>query len=259
MNVEHERELMVFVERIVRPIVAPEQTKLRMRRELLSHALDAAHQEQSRQADDATAVRQAITRLGDPEEARRELQQTVSFAGYCEGVIERFLRQQPGQSLLWHTVRVPFALATALVLTYAVVFWIADSLASLHNRATHTVVVSLAAAVASLMLLPTLVLLTKSCSTVLNDWWACRLRFGRALRLPLLAFGVLALSAACLRTATERSDVLLHSLQTAAVMIALLTPLAAITAGLDAWRRRGVAEWAALDLNPSIANPSIAE
>ncbi len=71
------RELMICVERIVRPVRAFQSRKLKMRRELLNHLLSAVEEERGRGADDATAIDRAKRRLGEPADVTRELQMSV--------------------------------------------------------------------------------------------------------------------------------------------------------------------------------------
>lgn len=71
------KELMIHVERIVRPIRA-DASKLRMRRELLAHLEASFEQERARGLDEAAALAEAKRRLGDPAELRLELQASVS-------------------------------------------------------------------------------------------------------------------------------------------------------------------------------------
>ena len=86
------KELMVHVERIVRPVRAMQFRKLRMRRELLAHLQAAFDEERAAGADETTARQRAEQRLGDPSELTRTLQQTVPW-------IERTLMMRvPGMS-----------------------------------------------------------------------------------------------------------------------------------------------------------------
>jgi len=71
------KDLMIHVERIVRPVRARQSRKLRMRRELLAHLQAALEQERAHSADDASALEQARQRLGEPAELTRELQRSV--------------------------------------------------------------------------------------------------------------------------------------------------------------------------------------
>jgi hypothetical protein len=71
------KELMIHVERIVRPVRATQRRKLRMRQELLGH-LEAAFREERERGIDATAALEAAKRrLGDPGKVTRELQQSA--------------------------------------------------------------------------------------------------------------------------------------------------------------------------------------
>ena len=71
------KELMVHVERIVRPVVATESRKLQMRRELLGHLQAALAEEREMGADDAIAWEAAKKRLGDPDALMADLQRSV--------------------------------------------------------------------------------------------------------------------------------------------------------------------------------------
>ena len=71
-------ELMIHVERAVRPIQARERRKLAMRRELLAHLTFIYEEEMARHPDDEpAALRAALERFGEPAELRRELQASV--------------------------------------------------------------------------------------------------------------------------------------------------------------------------------------
>jgi hypothetical protein len=65
------RELRIHIERIVRPIGASPRRKLRMREELLAHLTAIVEEEGS--------LERALTRFGDPQEIRRELQAAVPW------------------------------------------------------------------------------------------------------------------------------------------------------------------------------------
>jgi hypothetical protein len=74
------KELMTYVEGIVRPVRAFAPRKLRMRRELLGHLQDALQDEQQQHPEDgSTALDRARRRLGDPKGLTSQLQQTVPF------------------------------------------------------------------------------------------------------------------------------------------------------------------------------------
>jgi hypothetical protein len=71
------KDLMIHVERIVRPVRA-DASKLRMRRELLAHLQAAYEEERARGLDEPAALAEAKRRLGDPAEITRQLQASVS-------------------------------------------------------------------------------------------------------------------------------------------------------------------------------------
>jgi hypothetical protein len=70
-------DLMIHIERIVRPIRATQFRKLRMRRELLAHLQAAIDEELHRCPDEAAAIDAAKRRLGDPAELTMQLQRSV--------------------------------------------------------------------------------------------------------------------------------------------------------------------------------------
>jgi hypothetical protein len=71
-------ELMIHVERIVRPVRAFASRKLRMRRELLAHLREALDEERRRHpGDEAAAIEEARRRLGEAGELTKSLQKTV--------------------------------------------------------------------------------------------------------------------------------------------------------------------------------------
>ena len=79
------KELMIHVERIVKPVVATQGRKLRMRMELLAHLQATLDEERHRSAgDERIAIEHAKLRLGDSVELTRNLQQTVP-------IVERIL------------------------------------------------------------------------------------------------------------------------------------------------------------------------
>jgi hypothetical protein len=77
-------ELMVAVERAVRPVRAGGARKYRMRQELLAHLTASYEEERAKLGDDRAAVEAAVRRLGDPTEITKEMQATVPL-------VEQFL------------------------------------------------------------------------------------------------------------------------------------------------------------------------
>ncbi|HEY2585085.1 MAG TPA: hypothetical protein VGI81_04885 [Tepidisphaeraceae bacterium] len=71
-------ELMIHVERIVRPVRAFESRKLQMRRELLAHLQETLEDERRHHpGDEPAAIEEARRRLGDPGELTKQLQKTA--------------------------------------------------------------------------------------------------------------------------------------------------------------------------------------
>jgi hypothetical protein len=74
------KDLMVHVERAVRPVRANERRKLAMRRELLAHLTAIYDEEKARHSDDPAALRAALERFGEPAVLTRDLQAAVPLA-----------------------------------------------------------------------------------------------------------------------------------------------------------------------------------
>jgi hypothetical protein len=70
-------QMLIQVERIVRPVRATQARKLRMRGELLAHLQSALEEEKARTSDDAAAMERAAHRLGNAHELTHQLQATV--------------------------------------------------------------------------------------------------------------------------------------------------------------------------------------
>lgn len=115
MNTEANTLLKVHVERIVRPIVAVESEKLKMRQELLAHVLDAFEYERSTGRSVEQAMQRAVERLGDPEVMRAELQSTVKWTSRIGYLNDQVLRRKPGVSLVRHASRVALLTFCAFV------------------------------------------------------------------------------------------------------------------------------------------------
>ena len=89
------KELMVHVERAVRPVRAEPARKLKMRRELLAHLTSIYEEERARRSDPAAARAEALRRFGEPAALTRELQDSVP-------ALERILHT-PIPALSWMT------------------------------------------------------------------------------------------------------------------------------------------------------------
>jgi hypothetical protein len=71
------KQLMILVERAVRPVRADNRWKMKMRQELLAHLTAAYEEERARLGDEPAALAEASRRFGDPKELTKSLQATV--------------------------------------------------------------------------------------------------------------------------------------------------------------------------------------
>lgn len=97
--------LRVFVERVVRPIRAQETTKLRMRRELYAHAVDAYADEAASPLRGAHVVEQTLRRLGEPVALAAGLQASVRPSERWAAAVDRAVRRQAGEPKWRHALR----------------------------------------------------------------------------------------------------------------------------------------------------------
>jgi hypothetical protein len=96
------KDMMVHVERIVRPVRAQPRRKLAMRRELLGHLQAALEEERAGGLEEGAAWEAAKKRLGEPAELTRELQKSVGWLrtrmwGPVRGLA--WIPERPGGSL----------------------------------------------------------------------------------------------------------------------------------------------------------------
>jgi hypothetical protein len=109
-------EFMVHVERIVRPIVARDGRKDRMREELLAHLLAHFEQDETRTVDEDAARRKAIASLGDPVLLRNELQDSVSGMDRFKARIERLFNWHAPEAAWRYTLRAGTSVGALFVL-----------------------------------------------------------------------------------------------------------------------------------------------
>src|SRR5262245_65861705 len=108
------KELMVHVERAVRPVHATPARKQRMRQELLGHLTAIFDEERARGGDEQQALAQALRRFGNPADLARELQASVPRLERWEGQMIGWILPGPGESKLRHALRLA-AVAGAFV------------------------------------------------------------------------------------------------------------------------------------------------
>jgi hypothetical protein len=156
-------ELMIPVERAVRPVRASGRRKLRMREELLAHLTAVYEQERAELRDDSLALHRAVQRFGDPANLTRELQSTVPAverilftsadkSGWEWRVIRWFM-PRAGESAIRHSVRLAAYFAGCfLVLMCLTTKWQSESGESLLAFNTTTTVFLTVHALVSTML-----------------------------------------------------------------------------------------------------------
>lgn len=71
------KELMIAVERVVRPVRAEPRRKMKMRQELLAHLTSAYEEGKTRLGNESLALEEAVRRFGKPKELTRDLQASV--------------------------------------------------------------------------------------------------------------------------------------------------------------------------------------
>jgi hypothetical protein len=99
------KELMIHVERAVRPVRASGGRKDRMRRELLDHLTEIYQAELKRLGNEASAREQAIQRFGEPAALTRELQDSVGWEERCAFTVERWFGWRAPESAARYTFR----------------------------------------------------------------------------------------------------------------------------------------------------------
>ena len=98
MNDQVRKELMIVVERAVRPVRASVYHKRRMREELLEHLSAVLDNEMELQDDIQTGLERAKQRFGDPIKLTEELQQTVPWWDRARSLCD-IGRLEPGESM----------------------------------------------------------------------------------------------------------------------------------------------------------------
>lgn len=108
MNETTTRQLMVAVERAVRPVQAGPARKQRMREELLAHLIGLYQEESRNPGGPEDALARATRRLGVAAELEFQLQRSVPRAERVVGYIEELLRFRPGESTARRATRLGF-------------------------------------------------------------------------------------------------------------------------------------------------------
>ncbi len=100
-----QQDLNIYVERAVRPVVAENSTKIKMREELFAHVHDGFQQESKRLNDRQAAVAQTVERMGDPAALTAELQASVSRLEQFSARYDAWFGRRAGETRLRHALR----------------------------------------------------------------------------------------------------------------------------------------------------------
>jgi hypothetical protein len=246
-------ELMVHVERAVRPVRAESARRLKMRRELLTHLTSLYEEELARRSDPAAARAEALRRFGDPAALTRELQGSVPAlerilhtpipALSWMTAIQRLLGRRPGESDSHYAVR--SAVWQGVLLTSAAVPLVVVRMAGSGWALTPSELGVMAGCMAALAVLNSafLYLVAGMAREVCGD-----LRPAALVRAAGYWAGAVATAVASapvgarMMLGNENSH---YRLPVLAVVVAVL--LAAVIR-LDAMRKRRQSEWTALEI-----------
>ena len=115
------RELMIIVERVVRPIQAPMQKKIRMREELYSLIEDTFTEERSAGHNNAEALQRTQARFGNLEELRGELQATIPNLTRIISQCDRWWMRRSRETLFGHALRMGVSMTAAELAAFFVI------------------------------------------------------------------------------------------------------------------------------------------
>lgn len=99
-------ELRIYVEQIVRPILATKNRKLQLREELYAHLEEQFNLDLEKSQDERQAFSQAVNRFGASDQLTDELQQTISRPQRLFGWFEMWLKREEDESLFFFAGRI---------------------------------------------------------------------------------------------------------------------------------------------------------
>src|SRR5207253_3421217 len=99
------KELMIQVERAVRPVRVGNRRKDRMREELLAHITCIYEEELARRGDPRAALQAAVERFGDSAQLTLALQETVTWPQRMDVGIERWFAWRAPEPAARYTFR----------------------------------------------------------------------------------------------------------------------------------------------------------
>ncbi len=118
MNESTLTQLMIIVERAVRPVRASAGHKRKVREELLAH-VTAVFEEEARNGDEPAALQRTAQRFGAPEELTPQLQAAVPAGDALEAYVESLLglpsRESPLRLAILHGLVITLVCTASLV------------------------------------------------------------------------------------------------------------------------------------------------
>lgn len=100
------RELMVLVERVVRPLPLCVERQRRLRAEMLEHLQAIFTEELAHDGDHAAALARTAERFGDLSEIKAELRQTIHPSERFTAWLQKLMAQRSGESVTHYVGRV---------------------------------------------------------------------------------------------------------------------------------------------------------
>lgn len=120
------KELMIIVERAVRPVRTTMARKRRMREELLSHLTAIFEEEFEKLGDEQAALEQAQRRFGNPRDIAGQIQETVPLWDRIVRLSDASWFREPSESVVHFASRITLLavmLVTAVMLLLLPVVW----------------------------------------------------------------------------------------------------------------------------------------
>jgi hypothetical protein len=105
MNETTRTQLMVLVERAVRPVRASADRTTKMRKELLAHVSEVFEEEMTKLGDERAALEQTRLRFGNPRDLTSQLQDTVPWSDAVPRFLGEFMRLRPGEPVIRRAIR----------------------------------------------------------------------------------------------------------------------------------------------------------
>jgi hypothetical protein len=244
------KELMILVERAVRPVRASGRRKNRMRDELFAHANEIYEQEMARLGDAQAAIQTTALRFGESADLTRDLQASVGFQERIAFRMEYYFGWRAGESAARYT----FRLSALLLLLNLICVVLTVACIVLINGPIDNLPLALRATVAMIVITGLDVFLLgllyfKTRDAMLGPPWATK-SWLRAARYGLLfAISVYASGLMSVATIVWDTPFAFELINPSLVVVALLLPLlfgaAAWVQGPEEIRR---AEWARLEI-----------